>query len=374
MRPFHAGNVALGAAAPPCSRRVVYAEADVRSSALPDAALGSPLTGVAATALQVLRFVVEAGRRGHRTALVTITDLTGSSSRPVGTLMGVAEDGSFAGSFSGGCIEAAVVAEAQGAIRTAQPRQVRYGAGSPYLDIRLPCGGGVDLLFQPEPDLDEIRRAITLLEERRPLTLAQRPSGGLHALSDRPQQATGWRNEVFVSWHAPPLRLVVLGHGAESLMLVQLGLTYGSEITMVSPDERVVAFSTQLGAHVIPLKTPDVSADFIADPWTAVVCLFHDHAWETVLLERALAQPAFFVGAMGSRRTHASRLEALRERGVQEEALARIAAPLGLIPSARDPVTLALSALAQVVDAYWKVVAVERNGPEMCPHRHAGRG
>ena len=72
-------------------------------------------------------------------------------------------------------------------------------------------------------------------------------------------------------------------------------------------------------------------------------------------MERALAQPAFFIGAMGSRQTHANRLEKLRERGVREEALARIAAPLGLIPSARDPVTLALSALAQVVDGYRQV-------------------
>src|SRR5690349_14277087 len=121
---------------------------------LPGDAPAAPAFAGAATPLEILRFMAEAGRRGQHAALVTITGLTGSSSRPVGTLMGVAEDGRFAGSFSGGCIEAAVVAEAMEAIRDGRPRQVRYGAGSPYIDIRLPCGGGVDLLFLPMCDAE----------------------------------------------------------------------------------------------------------------------------------------------------------------------------------------------------------------------------
>lgn len=317
----------------------------------------TPAAAATATHIEVLRFAAEAGRRGQRVALVTITGLTGSSSRPVGTLMGVAADGSFAGSFSGGCIEAAVVAEAQEAILEGQTRQVRYGAGSPYIDIKLPCGGGVDLLFQPDPDPDAIRHAVALLDERKPLVLIQHASGGLDARAGSSRQPTGWQGETFVSWHAPPLRLILLGHGAESLALVQLGSAYGANITMLSPDDRVVALAEQMGAQAQLMTTPELVQDFVADAWSAIVFLFHDHGWEPILLERALAQPAFFIGAMGSRQTHASRLERLRERGVQEEALARIAAPLGLIPSARDPVTLALSALAQVVDGYRQATA-----------------
>ena len=158
----------------------------LRDIGLPDNAPAEPAFAGAATSLEILRFMAEADRRGLRAALVTITGLTGSSSRPVGTLMGVAEDGCFAGSFSGGCIEAAVVAEAVEAIRDGRPRQVRYGAGSPYIDIRLPCGGGVDLLFQPTPDPDVIRQAVSCLEERQPLALAQGASGGLHILAGPP--------------------------------------------------------------------------------------------------------------------------------------------------------------------------------------------
>jgi xanthine dehydrogenase accessory factor len=312
----------------------------------------------AATPLDVLRFVMEAGRSGQQVALVTITSLTGSSSRPIGTLMGVTADGGFAGSLSGGCIEAAVVAEAREAIRCGQPRQVRYGAGSPYIDIRLPCGGGVDLLFHPAPDPDVVGQAVACLEERHPLALAQGRSGGLHVRPGLVRQAPGWRGETFLSWYAPPLGLVVVGHGAESLALVRLALSGGTAPTLLSPDERVLTLATALGARATPLKNLRPSPHLLADPWSAVVFLFHDHAWESSLLEQALTQPWFFIGAMGSRRTHAQRLAALRERGLPEEALARIVAPLGLIPSARDPVTMALSALAQVVDGYRQMTAM----------------
>jgi len=306
----------------------------------------------ATTPLDVLRFVMEAGRRGQPVALVTITGLTGSSSRSLGTLMGVAADGRFAGSFSGGCIEGAVVAEAQEAIREGRPRQVRYGAGSPYIDIRLPCGGGVDLLFQPNPDPEEIREAVACLEGREPLVLAQARAGGLCILPGLARQVPGWQEETFISWYAPPLGLVVIGHGAESLALVRLGLTHGTEIRLFSPDERIVTAAEMVGARAKALTTPGRLPTLSADPWSALVFMFHDHVWEAVLLEQALSQPWFFIGAMGSQRTHANRLATLRERGLSQEALARIIAPLGLIPSARDPGTMALSALAQVVDGY----------------------
>jgi xanthine dehydrogenase accessory factor len=317
----------------------------------------------AATPLEVLRFVMEAGQRGRQVALVTITGLTGSSSRSLGTIMGVAEDGRFAGSFSGGCIEAAVVAEAREAIRDGRPRQVRYGAGSRYIDIRLPCGGGVDLLFHPSPDPAAIRQAVICLGERQPVALAQGRAGGICILPSLARQVPGWQmpgwqGETFISWYAPPLGLVVIGHGAESLALLRLGLTLGTEMRLFSPDERVAMVAKALGARVKALTVPGPLPDLVADPWSAIVFLFHDHAWEPVLLEQALTQPWFFIGAMGSRGTHANRLETLRERGLPEEALARIVAPLGLIPSARDPVTMALSALAQVVDRYRQATAM----------------
>ena len=165
----------------------------IRVDAEPNDLNGKFAAADAVTPLEVLRFVRGAGQRGQRVALVTITGLTGSSSRSIGTLMGVAEDGCFVGSLSGGCIEGAVVAEAQQAIQEGRARQVRYGAGSPYIDIRLPCGGGVDLLFQPNPDRGEIRHAFACLEGRQSLVLAQARAGGLCMLRGLTRQVPGWQ-------------------------------------------------------------------------------------------------------------------------------------------------------------------------------------
>jgi xanthine dehydrogenase accessory factor len=324
---------------------------------LPDTEPAAPAFAGAATPLEILQFMAEANWRGQRAALVTITGLTGSSSRPVGTLMGVAEDGRSAGSFSGGCVEAAVVAEALEAIWDGRPRQVRYGAGSPYIDIRLPCGGGVDLLFIPMPDVEVIRQAVSCLEARQPLTLSQSVSGGLLDLAESGQPLTGWRWETFISWYAPPLKLVVVGHGAESLALSQLSVASGTRVTLLTPDERLIPAGVRLGACTELLSSSGSPPALAADPWSAIVFLFHDHAWELSLLERVITQPWFFIGAMGSRRTHMNRLEQLHERGIPKEALTRITAPLGLIPSARDPITLALSTLAHVVDRYRLITA-----------------
>lgn len=306
---------------------------------------------ITSTSYQVLRFLAETTARGERAALVTITGLTGSSSRPVSTLMGISETGAFAGSFSGGCIEAAVVAEAQEAIRDGKRRKVRYGAGSHYLDIRLPCGGGVDLLFLPDPVSDVIRRACEVMDQRLPLSLVQYGSGEIEIIPDAPKSAPGWSGDIFTSWYPPSLKIVVVGHGAESLALVQLGVTFGADMLLLSPDERLVEQAQASGAQA-GLITAGSTPLIAMDPWCAAVFLFHDHAWELALMAQALAQPAFFIGAMGSRKTHENRLRKLREIGVCDDNLPRIVAPLGLIPSARDPLTLGLSALAQVADQY----------------------
>ena len=93
----------------------------------------------------VCQFLAVVASRGQRTVLVTVGSVEGSSMRNPGTIMGVAEDGSFAGSLSGGCIENAVVSEALEVLKEGSARVVRFGSGSPYLDIKLPCGGGLAL-------------------------------------------------------------------------------------------------------------------------------------------------------------------------------------------------------------------------------------
>jgi xanthine dehydrogenase accessory factor len=247
--------------------------------------------------------------------------------------MAVSEDGEFQGSLSGGCIEAAVVAEAQATLRDGKPRVQRYGAGSPLIDIRLPCGGAVDLLFTP---IDGDASALSVLdgfEDRKPALLnLSMPNG------DR-----------LTVHHAPPLRLFIFGHGGTVEALSNLAAPIGAECFVYTPDPSIAA---RVGPSAVILASRSMPPTLVSDPWTAIAFLFHDHDWEPELMRAALDQPALMIGAMGSLKTHAERLSRMRELGLSEEKLVRIKAPIGLIPSSRDPETLALSILAEAVTAY----------------------
>ncbi len=296
-----------------------------------------------------LYFLRDASRRGERTVLITITGVVETAARATGTHMAVSEHGGSCGSLSGGCVEAAVIAEAHRILATGKAELVRFGAGSPYIDVRLPCGGGLDLLFTPEPDAGVIDHACAQLDQRQPVTLCLGPDG---SVISGPDGHTGWHGDRFVTRYDPPLRLFLVGQGEEVTTATALALGYGAEIVVLTPDEAVAGWAKGRGVPAHRLKTPARSPHLTSDEWSAILFLFHDHDWESALLDQALEQSPFFIGAMGSPRTHAQRLDALRALGVGEAALARITGPVGLIPATRDPATLALSALAQIVACY----------------------
>ncbi len=301
----------------------------------------------------LLRFLIDAQTRGERTALVTITEVVGRSSRAPGAHLAVSETGAYRGSLSGGCVEAAVVGEAQRVIASGNAELVRFGLGSPYLDIRLPCGGGIDLLIAPSPPAPLLHDALQMLAGRKSIALSIARHGRCGVSLADDGAATGWRGDSFFVRHDPPLRLWIIGHGAEAEALGRLGLAYGAEIASLSPDPVIVDTIAAQGGQAWLLKTPAASPHLASDRHSAVVMLFHDHDWEIALLAQALEQDAFFIGAMGSSSTHRKRLEALSSAGVPAGRFDRVTGPIGLIPSTRDPETLALSVLAQVV-AEWK--------------------
>jgi len=303
-------------------------------------------------ALAILHFLRDCAERGERAALVTLTDVTGSAARAPGEHMAVAESGRALGSFSGGCVEAAVIAEAQEVLAEGRARHVRYGDGSRYIDIRLPCGGGIDLLFTPAPDRRQIDCAIAVLERREPLTLRLTASGDLVAARSEEGDRTQWHDTAFIVRHDPVLRLIVMGHGAEPAAMLDIARAYGADVMLVSPQGSLVESAREKGMPAELLRFVGRVEGLIVDPWTAVITLFHDHDWETPLLLQVLDQRPFFVGAMGSMRTHLERQRRLLDAGADAGDIARVTGPVGLIKATRDPQTLALSIMAQVVQAY----------------------
>jgi xanthine dehydrogenase accessory factor len=281
---------------------------------------------IAAAPVDALRLLALGAREGVDGTLVTLTGIEGSSSRAIGTQMAVLADGRHVGSFSGGCVERAVIEEAIDALKACTSRTVRFGAGSPYIDLRLPCGGGIDLLFTPTPAAPDIDRVLATLARRKAATLE---------LGDHVQH------------YAPALRLLAFGHGEDLLALVRLARAYGLEVEAFAPDTDLHR-SEGIAAMTTRNRLPDVTGD----AWTAVVFLFHDRDWEESLLPQALNLPAFYYGAVGSQRTHRARLDTLRKAGIAADRIDALRGSIGLIPGTRDPATLALSILAELVQDY----------------------
>ncbi|WP_162784783.1 XdhC family protein [Paracoccus suum] len=269
-------------------------------------------------------------------ALALITGVDGAAYRPVGAAMAIDAEGRRSGSLSSGCLERDVALHALSVIRDGVPRQLRYGRGSPFLDITLPCGGGLDITVLPAPAPEMVAQIRAQLAARGPVDLAIRPDGCI---------TTGTlAGATFSLRIRPEIRFVILGKGPETASFARIvtHAGYGAEVFT----DGETAAEAGIGRPLPAGHWPD---DLEIDPYTAVAMFFHDHEHEPLFLARALQSPAFFVGAQGSLRAHQSRCQALAELGVPAERIAALASPFGLIPSTRDPRMLAVSVLAQIL-------------------------
>lgn len=251
--------------------------------------------------------------------LCTIVHIDGSFSRRLGAQLAVHPDGSVTGSLADGCLEKELARQVRDG---GGQRIIRYGAGSPIVDFRLPCGGGLDILIDPDPDRNACRAALAELEARREARLAL---SEIAPLAERR--------------YVPNLRLVLLGEGPELAAMAHLASAAGLVVEVHGREDGQLA----LGQHPAHLR---------ADRWTAVVLLFHDHEWERAILEWALTTPAFFIGAQGGAPARAAREAALAQAGFAREQLARIASPIGTVKHSREPAGLALSVLAGIAGEY----------------------
>lgn len=301
----------------------------------------------------IFAFAADAQAKGQRVVLVTLYAVSGTSSRNPGAHLAVSEDGAYAGSLSDGCVEGAIASEALRLLAEGGPRELRLGQGSAYIDIRLPCGGAVDLLFNELPQ-GEAARLLALIERREAFRIRLPRGPGAIRIQPGPVPRFGLAlsADAVEVRHVPPLRLVMLGHGPTVLCLHDLAVAARIDVEVVTQDDTLARALHTRGRTPVLLKGVGSVPPLGLDRWTACALFFHDHEWEPALLRAILGSLAFYVGAMGSRATHAQRCAMLSQAGMSEGDIARIQAPIGLIPSLRDPETLAVSTLAQAIDAY----------------------
>jgi xanthine dehydrogenase accessory factor len=258
-------------------------------------------------------------------ALCTVTAIDGSWSRRLGAQLAVLPDGTTRGSLADGCLEKALAAEA---LAGGAARVLRYGQGSPYLDIRLPCGSGIEVTVDPAPDRDALRAACAALIAREPAELTIEPA----------------TQGQYVRRFLPKLRLVVFGSGPEVSALARLARAQGVDCLVAGPSgEEGIDTAIALGQ---PPELP-------MDAWTAIAVLFHDHEWERGILPWALDSPAFYIGAQGGRGARETRGAMLAEIGCNA-ADPRMRSPIGAFAHARTPAVLALSVLAEIVAEHEK--------------------
>ena len=282
-------------------------------------------------------------------ALVVVHSTEGGAVRSIGALMAVHEDGASAGYVSGGCIDADVVGQALAALEDKKPRKVRYGAGSPYVDLPLPCGGSITVLIIPTPDKESIATVLRTLNARNSICVRYHESGLIEA--DRAALPSTTTN-ISVTYE-PKIRIRIAGRGADCLALARLAIASNYDLHVQLTNAQDIEDATQAGVRSIEhLQTPTALPATSDDPWTAFVLMFHDSHWEAPLLRQALEGPAFYIGAVGSRRTHAKRCIELSQQGISEAAIARIHGPIGLVPSLRDASMVAVSALAEIIDVF----------------------
>ncbi|MGE0024512.1 MAG: XdhC family protein [Hyphomicrobium sp.] len=302
----------------------------------------------------VMPWLLDWRRAGQRCALVTVVGIEGGSPRSAGAQMAVSETGAYVGYLSGGCLEQAVAHEALAVIMEGQNRLVRYGKNSRYFDIRLPCGAGLDIYFDQSLDQDVIAKISRARAERSITALrTDLVTGSSEAVDDLPAgmevPSSGREGDTFTRVYVPAIRMHLVGIGPSMAAIARLASNVGIDVETASPDEGTQTELALCGLAPHNIACAALPPAFHTDPWTAAVLAFHEHHWEPPILQTLLDGPCFYIGAVGSRRVHEARLEALAAEGVDDRKLARIRGPIGMIAGAKGCASLAIGVVAEIM-------------------------
>lgn len=299
-------------------------------------------------------------RAGRGAALATVIETWGSAPRRVGAQLVVDQGGAMAGSVSGGCVEGAVVAAACDALRDGGHRVLDFGvADEDAFAVGLACGGRIRILVQPvggalgEGALADLvaaraaRQPIAMTTDLTTGAVTITRDGLMHAQSALIPTPSG--AEQFTAVHQPPLRMVIIGAVHIAQALIPMARACGHDPVVIDPRS---AFASVERFPDVPLLEdwPDEALRAVApDRATSVITLTHDPKLDDPALQVALRSDAYYIGCLGSTRTHAKRVARLREAGFDEAALARLHAPVGLSIGAAGPAEIAVSIMAQVI-------------------------
>jgi xanthine dehydrogenase accessory factor len=304
---------------------------------------------------------------GRSVAIATVVKTWGSAPRPAGSQLVIDEAGAMQGSVSGGCVEGAVIIEAIDAIADGQVRLLTFGVSDDdAFAVGLACGGEIKILVEPVGAALPVAILTDLVRRRanaEPVAYVTDLKSGGPVLYPVPAFLDRFRidrsgieedGQTFVCIHNPPLRLAIIGAVHIAQYLAPMARACGYAPVIIDPRP---AFAAQ---ERFPNETlvdawPDTALQVLdMDTRMAVVTLSHDPKLDDPAIIAALHSKVFYLGCLGSKRTHAKRLERLSAEGFGEDVLARIHGPVGLDLGGRQPAEIAISIMAQITQTLRK--------------------
>ena len=302
-------------------------------------------------------------RSGRGAVLATVVETWGSAPRPVGSQLVIDRDGAMEGSVSGGCVEGAVITEAMEAIEDGKSRLLDFGVSDDEaFAVGLACGGRIRVLVEPVGGVLPEALLAELVEaraKRRQIAYVVDLQSDSRRLAGREEFADRFRldrsgveedGRTFVAIHNPPLRMVVVGAVHIAQPLVMMARACGYDPTLIDP-RPVFGSEERFTGYPILDDWPDEALEAHGlDARTAVVTLTHDPKLDDPAIKVAIRSECFYLGCLGSKRTHAKRVERLVAEGFNEAEIARIHAPVGLNIGALSPAEIAVSIMAQITE------------------------
>ncbi|WP_341365758.1 XdhC family protein [Yoonia sp. BS5-3] len=303
-------------------------------------------------------------RNGRAVAIATVVQTWGSAPRPVGSQLIIDGDGGMEGSVSGGCVEGAVIVEALEALSDGTPRVLEFGVSDDEaFAVGLACGGEIKILIEPVGTalpLPVVEKLVAARLQGQPVAYVADLQGGapqIMQMSAYPERFRLDRSGIepdgryFVGVHNPPLRMIIVGAVHIAQFLAPMARSCGFQTVLVDPRSAFGAEQRFPGETIIEYWPDEAILALKPDTRTAIVTLTHDPKLDDPAIMTALRADVFYLGCLGSTRTHAKRITRLQAAGFGTEDIARIHAPVGLDIGGRQPAEIAVSVMAEVITA-----------------------
>ncbi|MGU4701507.1 XdhC family protein [Burkholderia cepacia] len=289
--------------------------------------------------------------QGHRVLLVTVVKTWGSSPRPEGALLALRDDGRVMGSVSGGCIEDDLIDRVRrNGIELTLPESVRYGISAEDAHrFGLPCGGTMQLVLEPLTRASGIDSLCEAVEAGRLVArTVDMATGDAYLAPAEVTDGVHFDGARLTTIHGPRYRMLVIGGGQLSRYLCQIAVGLDYQVTVCDPRLEYTEEWDVPGTTLVRTMPDDTVLGMKLDARSAVIALTHDPKLDDLALMEALKTPAFYVGALGSRRNNAARRQRLKEFDLSDIELARMHGPAGIYIGSRTPPEIAISILAEI--------------------------